>query len=117
MKFNYFLLSCALAFSILFTLASCNKCDNEDPRARIINNSNEKASVQIQTSGGNTVNINNIDPGQASAYDSYAPGTVTFTIKIKNVDYAKTVEVKKCVDYDISIDNSYIITITAIDRN
>ncbi len=111
------LFSCLLLSLSLIVLNACSKCDNEDPRARIINNSLSKASVQIQTTGGNTININNIDPGQASSYDSYAPGMVTFTIKIKNVDYVKTVEVKKCFDYDIAIDNNYNITTTPIDRN
>ena len=50
---------------MLLTLSfvGCKKCKNEDPRARIVNNGTDKVSVQIMTTGGNTVNINNIMPG------------------------------------------------------
>ena len=96
---------------------SCKKCNDEDPRARILNNGSQKVSVQIKTSGGNTININNVDPGTSSDYSSYAAGQVTFTIKINGIDYAKTVDMSKCYDYDIAIDSNNIITSVAINRN
>ena len=99
------------------TMNSCKKCKDEDPRARIINNGTEKASVQIKTSGGNTVNINNVDPSTSSAYSSYAAGQVTFTITVKTVNYVKTIDMGKCFDYDIAIDGNNSITSTPIDRN
>ena len=102
-------------FSI--TMNSCKKCKDEDPRARIMNNGTEKVSVQIKTSGGNTVNINNVDPSTSSAYSSYAAGQVTFTITVKTVNYVKTFDMGKCFDYDIAIDNNNNITSTPIDRN
>ena len=74
-----------------FTLESCKKCKNEDPSARIINNGNIKCSVQIQTSGGNTVNVNNVMPGTSSDYASYAPGIVTFTVSVGSDNYVETV--------------------------
>ena len=106
-----------LAGLFAITLNSCKKNVNEDPRARIINNGTEKASVQIKTSGGNTVNINNVDPGTSSTYSSYASGQVTFTITVKIVDYVKTFDIGKCYDYDIAIDGNNNITSTPIDRN
>lgn len=98
-------------------ISSCKKCKNEDPRARVLNNGTQKASVQIKTSGGNTVNINNVDPKTASAFSSYAAGQVTFTIKVNNVDYVKVVDMVTCYDYDIAIDTSNTITASPIDRN
>ena len=102
-------------FSI--TLSGCKKCKGEDPTARIINNGTQKASVQIKTSGGSTVNINNVDPGTSSPYSSYAAGQVTFTIKVNTVDYVKTVDLSNCYEYDIAIDANNNITSTPIDRN
>ena len=64
----------ALVGLFAITMNGCKKCKDEDPRARIINNGTQKASVQIKTSGGNTVNINNVDPSTSSAYSSYASG-------------------------------------------
>jgi len=98
-------------------LNSCKKCNGEDPTARIINDGLNKASVQIKTSGGNTVNINNVDPGTASPYASYAAGIVTFTITVNDNDYEETVEMSECFKYDISINSQNTITTTPIDRN
>jgi hypothetical protein len=110
----------ALIFIGLFlvlSISSCKKCKGEDPRARIINNGTKKASVQIKTSGGNTVNINNIEPGTSSEYSSYAPGQVTFVVTVANTNFEKTYEMKQCFDYDIAIDANNNITSTPTDRN
>ncbi|GAA3989005.1 hypothetical protein [Hymenobacter antarcticus] len=95
----------------------CKKCKDEDPRARITNNGTQIASVQVKTSGGNTVNINNVAPGVTSDYANYAAGQTTFTLKVNNVDYAKTVDVSKCHEYTIAIDRSNVVTVTDTDRN
>lgn len=106
-----------LAGLFAITINGCKKCKDEDPRARIINNGTNKASVQIKTSGGNTTNINNVDPGTSSAYSSYAAGQVTFTITVSSNNYVKTVNMSDCYEYDIAIDASNNITSTPIDRN
>ncbi|WP_143434683.1 hypothetical protein [Hymenobacter roseosalivarius] len=107
-----------LVSSLLALAASgCKKCEDEDPRARITNNGSQRASVQVQTTGGNTVNLNNVDPGTSSDYASYAAGQATFTLKINNVDYTKVVEVVKCHEYTIAIDRANGITVTDMDRN
>ena len=99
------------------TLNSCKKSSNEDPRARIINNGTQKASVQIKTSNGNTVNINNVDPGTSSAYSTYAAGQVTFTITVSSTNYVKVLDIGNGYDYDIAIDANNIITSISIHRN
>ena len=117
MKTVNFLLIFIIAGAFAFSIDSCKKCSNEDPRARIINNGTEKASVQIKTSGGNTVNINNVDPSTSSAYSSYAAGQITFTITVKNNPFVKIVTMSQCYDYDIAIDSNNNITVTSINRN
>ena len=111
-KFATIFLFALLALS----LSSCKKCKNEQPGARIINNGTQNASVQIQTSNGNTVNINNVDPGTSSSYSNYAAGQVKFTLKINGVDYEETVQLSNCFYYDIAIDSNNNITTVAIDR-
>ena len=106
-----------LAGFFAITFNSCKKSVNEDPRARIINNGTQKASVQIKTSNGNTVNINNIDPGTSSAYSSYAAGQVTFTITVNNSNYVKILDIGNGNDYDIAIDANNNITSISIHRN
>ncbi len=99
------------------SLNSCKKCKGEDPSAKIINNGTIKASVQIKTSGGSTVNINNVDPGTSSPSNSYAPGEVVFTITVDKANYVDTVVMSECYDYDIAIDANNVITTTPVDRN
>ncbi len=117
MKKFKIIISLLLSAIMLFSIASCKKCRKEDPRARIFNNGTIKASVQIKTSGGNTVNINNVDPGTASDYSSYDKGMVGFTITIDKIKVEKTIEMAECYDYDIAIDPNNNITSLPIDRN
>lgn len=117
MKNLKFLLTIVLAGFFAFTINGCKKCKDEDPRARIINNGTQKADVQVKTSGGNTININNVLSGTSSSYSSYATGQITFTINVANTNYVKAVDVAKCYDYDIAINATNTITVTAIDRN
>ena len=106
-----------MSFLVLAAGGCGKKCKGEDPRARITNNGTQKASVQVKTSGGNTININNVDPGTSSDYASYAPGTVTFTITVNNVNYVKTTDISSCFQYDIVIDRANVITVNGTDRN
>jgi hypothetical protein len=99
------------------SLNSCKKkCKNNPPQARIINNGSTVASVQIKTSDGNTVNINNVAPGTSSDYASYAPGDIKFTITVNKSDYIQNVSVGSCYLYDIAIDNNNNITVIPIEK-
>ena len=73
--------------------------------------------MQVKTSGGNTININNIEPGATSEYASYASGQVTFTITVNNANYVKTTDIGKCYEYTIAIDRANAITVSGVDRN
>ena len=99
-----------LAGLFVIAINSCKKTVLQDPKARIINNGTQKASVQIKTSNGNTVNINNVDPNTSSPYSSYAAGEVTFTITVSNINYVKTLDIGKGYNYDIAIDVNNNIT-------
>ena len=117
MKTRSPLLSVLLTGFVAVAAGGCKKCNDEDPRARISNNGTQRASVQVKTSGGNTVNLNNVEPGASSDYASYAAGQTTFTLKVNNIDYAKTVDVSKCHEYTVAIDRNNVITVVHTDRN
>ena len=107
-----------LGLVLILGTSSCKKCKNEDPRARIVNNGTEKISVQIQTSGGNTVNINNILTGEISDYASYAAGQIDFTISIGNLgDEFLSVVMEECWEYDIVVGTDNTISSIPTDRN
>ncbi len=111
-KFFTFLILISLTF-----FAACSECDNENPRARVSNMGTEEVSVQVKTSGGNTENINNIEPGKASEYRSYAPGQITYTIVLKNnQEVVELVEMDFCSDYEIIINEDNTVITTSIDR-
>lgn len=106
------------AVTLVTSLSSCKKCKGEDPRARIVNNGTATVSVHIETSGGNTVNINNIDPGQVSDWASYAPGAVDFTISSgPGVSVTIGVTMEECWEYDITIASDNSISSVPHDRN
>ncbi|HEX8548436.1 MAG TPA: hypothetical protein VF691_15855 [Cytophagaceae bacterium] len=114
LKFTFILL---LTCFVASTFIGCKKkCKDEPPQARILNNGASKASVQIKTSNGNTVNINNVDPGTASGYVAYAPGEITFTLSVNAKDYVKVVPMGNCYYYDIAIDKDNNITTAVIER-
>jgi len=118
MKAHRLLALVFFAFMVAAAVTGCKKkCKGEDPRARVTNNGTQRASVQVKTSGGNTINLNNVDPGATTEYASYAPGNTTFTIVVNNLSYVKVINVGSCTDYDIAIDAVNNITVSGTDRN
>ena len=71
-----------LSLAFIVVLAGCAKAT--DPQFRIHNERVEKANVQIQTSGGNTININDVEAGQATAFQTCAEGNIVATAVIQN---------------------------------
>lgn len=108
-----------MAVAVLFTagMSSCDKCDNENPRAKVINHGSTDASVQIKTSNGNTENINNVMTHTSSDARSYAKGLVTFTITLGKTELVETVQMDSCHEYDIVIDADNNINTVIRDRN
>ncbi|WP_439881648.1 hypothetical protein ACSX1A_00530 [Pontibacter sp. MBLB2868] len=101
----------------IVSLSSCDKCDGEKPRARIINNGTDDASVQIKTSGGSTENLNNVPTGSTSDFRGYDAGLITFTVTVDKVEYVESVQMSECYEYDITIDPNNNISTTPRDRN
>ncbi len=69
-------------------MSACS--DEEDPQFRIRNERSDKANVQIQTSGGNTININDVGPGQTTSYQPASEGTIVATAVIQNESVSPT---------------------------
>lgn len=105
---------------LALSFASCKKCKNEDPRARVVNSGSEQVDVHIETTG-NTVNINNVQPGTSTEFVSYAAGYVLFRITVGSggsaVEYESNVLMEECFEYDIALDASNNIVSTPTDRN
>ncbi|MEN8191737.1 MAG: hypothetical protein ABFS12_02900 [Bacteroidota bacterium] len=98
-----------MLFSFVFVTIGCSDdCEEQNPTVKLVNNGTDVADIQIKTSGGNTENINNIEPGTSSERRSFAPGTIEFTIDIKGVteqiEYSFTVVY--CNDYTVTINEN-----------
>lgn len=107
-----------VGLTLTFGFQSCKKCKGEDPIAQIVNKGTESVSVQIQTSGGNTVNINNILPGEVSETKSFGAGNVDYTISIGNsTDVTLAVAMEECWEYEILIDANNQVSSVPTDRN
>lgn len=106
---------------ISISFVSCKKCRKEDPRAKVVNNGTQGVSVQIQTTGGNTVNINNVLPGTSSEWNSFASGTVLFNVGIGQGNQAVVksiaVDMSTCYEYEIVLDQNDSLSSVPRDRN
>lgn len=107
-----------VGLSLAFGFQSCKKCKGEEPIAKIVNNGTESVSVHIETSGGNTVNINNILSGETSENKSFAAGNVDYSISIgNNADVNLAVVMEECWEYEILIDANNQVSSVPTDRN
>ena len=61
----------------------CSTDPEPPPRFRVRNDRTAKASVQVKTSGGNTININDVQPGQTTDYQNAAAGQIEATAGIQ----------------------------------
>lgn len=91
--------------SLIFVIVIISCSDETDPQFRIHNERADKANIQFQTSGGNTVNINDVGGGQSTAYQTVAVGIITATAVIQNesVSPAVTFSTEKDTRYTIVI--------------
>lgn len=77
-----------LSMAFIFSMSACSS--DEDPQFRIHNERSDKANVQIQTSGGNTININDVQSGQTTTYQTAGEGVITATAVIQNEPVSPT---------------------------
>ena len=77
-----------LSLAFIIALSGCTAETN--PEFRIRNERSSKANVQIQTSGGNTININDVVAGQTTAYQTANEGDITVTAVIQNESVSPT---------------------------
>lgn len=90
-----------LSFAFIIALTSCS--NDVDPKFQIHNERLNKANVQLQTTGGNTININDVEPGQVTVYQSASIGDITVTAVIQNESVSPTITFNAVVDENYTI--------------
>lgn len=80
-----------ISVCLFLGVISCSS-DPKPPQFRVKNDRSTNASLQVKTSDGNTININNVAPGSTSAYQGVAAGVVDITVSIQGEpdDYTAT---------------------------
>ena len=108
MKTAAFLIFLCVGLSFI----GCDSCEGENPSALLTNNGTGKADIQIKTSGGNTENMNNIEPGTSSERRTFARGDIEFTISIQGVqdDIVYVLHTDFCKDYTVTINSDNSVT-------
>lgn len=114
MKIVAMLISLCICLSII----GCDSCDGENPSVQLVNNGTGKADIQIKTSGGNTENMNNIEPGAKSERRTFDHGDIEFTISIQGVpdDIVYVLQANYCNDYTVTINPDNTVTSSGQER-
>jgi len=74
-----------LSVTLLVLFISCSTDPETPPKFRVSNERTENVSLQVKTSGGNTININNVTSGQVTEYSEVAQGTVQVTLTVQGI--------------------------------
>ena len=96
-------MTAALVIALLASLQACS--DDVDPRFRVRNDRGSKVNMQIKTSGGNTININDVEAAVLTDYHYAAPGTIEATAVIQNES------VSPAIGFVAFADESYTIVV------
>jgi len=96
-------------------LIGCGSDPDVPPRFRLHNGTTNKASIQIKTTGGSTININGIDPGYTSPYQESSVGKIDITASVQGDtgSLLGTFNAYKNEKYTININVSQSITIVS----
>jgi hypothetical protein len=87
------------------------------PKFRVQNARATEASLQVKTSGGNTININNVMPGTTSLYQEVTSGRVDVTVMIKgesNNPYSGSFFAVGNQTFTVTIANTMPPTVTVV---
>ena len=100
MKNVFFFLSIV---GIFYLSLECNQ--DTPPRFRVRNDRATKANVQIKTSDGNTININGVDTGVISDFQSTASGRIDVSAGIQGETVVPT------LTFNATNNSSYTIVV------
>lgn len=106
-----------LSFSVLIILTSCNKCSNEDPTAKVVNNGSSAVNLQITSSAGNIISITELSKGSISTVNSYASGLTSIIGTIDGIELIDSIDMTECKSYDITITSNNEISVFSQEKN
>lgn len=91
-----------LLISIIFMGAFIG-CSEEAPSVRVYNERSTKANVQIKSSTGNTINLNDVEAGQTTVFQNVTEGGMECTAVIQSEAISPTIVFNAANDYNYTI--------------
>lgn len=97
-----------IALAFIISLPGCSTSPDNAAYFRVYNARLTKASVQVKTSGGNTININDVESGVTTSYQDAALGSIEVTagIQSESVSPTATFVVQSSSSYTIVVDTT-----------
>lgn len=98
----------ALLVGSLFVVFGLCGCSSDPPSARVSNERTTKANIQIKFADGNTININDVAAGTATAFQEIHTGATvaTATIQSESVSPSRAFNSEEDMNYTIVVVNS-----------
>ena len=75
---------------VIVFIAGCSTSPQDPAHFRVHNDRTTKANVQVKTSGGFTININDVASGATTTYQDAAPGRIDVTAGIQSESVSPT---------------------------
>lgn len=75
---------------LIVSLMACSTSPDDVAHFRVRNDRSTKASVQVKTSGGNTININDVESGVTTGYQDATVGSIDVTAGIQGESVSPT---------------------------
>ncbi len=100
-------------FSLVLIMGLLSCSEETEPQFRVHNERTGKTNLQIQTTGGNTININDVNENQTTEYQTAAEGEIIATAVIQGENISPTITffAQKDQRYTIVIQNGIIPTL------
>jgi len=83
-------------------------CSEEDPGVRVRNDLDVKVNVQLKPDAGSTMNINDVQGGDATAFMNFQEGwwTASASVQSSNAEPEARFEAKNDMNYTVVIRNT-----------
>ncbi|MBT8393757.1 MAG: hypothetical protein HKO81_04835 [Flavobacteriaceae bacterium] len=98
------------------SVAADAQCNNQDPKARIINNGSLEVNLEIFDASGNIIASEyNVEPGDHTDWIDFSCGEISFLVNNGISDKLVVIEMGTCMMYDMEIgNNNQLVSDTAV---
>jgi hypothetical protein len=96
-------------FAVLLVLIFLGACSEENPGIRVRNDLDKKVNMQLKPAAGNSININDVEPGSTSAAVDVEEGVWTATASIQSLSVSP--------EHTFQADNDMLYTVVVVNTD